>query len=216
MLNKEYILWDWNGTLLDDLQLNLDIENVLLTKRGLPPLPSREFYLENFGFPIVDFYVLTGFDFQKEPYEAVADDYAAEYEKRLNDVFLFDDTAKVLDELNRRGLKQVIISATNQNVLLRQVEHFGIADKFQAIIGTQNNLGFSKVQFAVKWMQENNVIPDRALFIGDTQHDCETAKAIGCDCFLVATGHNSKNRLIKTGCETFDSLTDVLERLTKN
>ena len=79
MKNYSYVLWDWNGTLIDDLQMNIDLENSMLRQRNLPPLPSKEFYLENFDFPILDFYHLIGYTFENETYEEVAEIYAAEY-----------------------------------------------------------------------------------------------------------------------------------------
>lgn len=214
MRRYKYILWDWNGTLIDDLQMNLDIEKFLLSERGLPLLGTdKEFYLENFGFPIIDFYKLCGFDFQKESYQSVAIEYAEEYKKRIGSVKLFDDVIETLDTLGAHGFRQVIISATEHELLVKQVKSFGIADKFEKILGAENNLGFSKVQSALNWFRENNIDASEAVFIGDTTHDYETAQAIGCDCFLVATGHNSKRRLTATGCEVFTSLSKVLNRL---
>ena len=31
-----HLIWDWNGTLLDDLDLSVDVMNTLLARRGLP------------------------------------------------------------------------------------------------------------------------------------------------------------------------------------
>ena len=79
MKDYSYYLFDWNGTLLDDRGINIEIENLLLSRRGLPQLPSEVYYLKNFGFPIIDFYISLGFDFEKESYEAVAVEYAEEF-----------------------------------------------------------------------------------------------------------------------------------------
>ena len=213
MSKYTYILWDWNGTLIDDLQMNIDLENSMLKERKLPPLPSKEFYLENFDFPILDFYHLIGYTFENESYDEVAEIYAAEYEKRLETTFLFPDAKGVLDALSDRGFKQVIISATEQNMLLSQVERYGISRYFESVLGTENKLGQSKVQTAVSWLFKNGIDPKTAVFVGDTLHDFETAKAIGCDCILTSRGHFSKTRLLTAGCPVADSLDEVLERL---
>ena len=34
----ETVLWDWNGTLLDDLDINVEIINRMHSKRGRKPL----------------------------------------------------------------------------------------------------------------------------------------------------------------------------------
>ena len=215
MKNYSYVLWDWNGTLIDDLQMNIDLENSMLRQRNHPPLPSKEFYLENFDFPILDFYHLIGYTFENETYEEVAEIYAAEYEKRLATTSLFPDAENVLDALSKSGSRQVIISATEQNMLLSQIERYGISKYFESILGTDNKLGQSKVQTALSWLRENEIDPKTAVFIGDTLHDLETAKALGCDCILTSRGHFSKNRLLSAGVPVADSLDEVLEMLVK-
>ncbi|MGN1195173.1 MAG: HAD family hydrolase, partial [Acutalibacteraceae bacterium] len=184
-------------------------------ERNLAPLPSKEFYLENFDFPIIDFYHLIGYTFETETYDEVAEIYAVEYEKRLETTSLFPDVKRVLDALEKRGFKQVIISATEQNMLLSQVDRYGISKYFESVLGTSNKLGQSKVQTAVSWLSENGIDPKTAVFIGDTLHDLETARAIGCDCILTSRGHFSKKRLLTSGCPVADSLDEVLERLMK-
>ena len=61
------IIWDWNGTLLDDLDLSLESVNILLEERNLPAL-SVEKYKDIFCFPIVVYYVKAGFDFESVKY----------------------------------------------------------------------------------------------------------------------------------------------------
>ena len=63
-----HILWDWNGTLLDDAWLCVDVMNSMLTERKLQPLTLQR-YRDIFSFPVKDYYLLLGFDFEKEPFE---------------------------------------------------------------------------------------------------------------------------------------------------
>lgn len=213
MMKYKFVLFDWNGTLLDDLKINIEIEKTLLKRRNLPSEIKEEKYLESFGFPIIDFYKTIGFDFSKESYEAVACEYAVEYEKSLCDARLFEDVLSLLEELKKEGFVLVIISATEHELLFRQTEKYSINSYFKTILGTSNNLGKSKVQTALDWLRKENADPEETLFIGDTVHDFETAEAIGCDCFLVSRGHNSRRRLEETGCKVFSSLEEVKERL---
>lgn len=215
MSDFKYIIFDWNGTLIDDLQMNLDIEDYLLSERNLPHPLSKEFYLENFGFPIKDFYELCGFDFQKESYFDIAEEYRAEYKKRMKDTKLFEDVIPMLENLKKSGYKLLIVSATEQSVLISQVESYGIYGYFDKVIGIENNLGKSKVQAALDWFSQQNIHSENVLFVGDTVHDSETAKAIGCECFLVPRGHNSRRRLEETGAQIFSSLEEISERLCK-
>ena len=210
MRRYDNVLWDWNGTLLDDLALNLSVENELLRRRGLFERADKTYYLEHFGFPIIDFYRALGFDFSKEDYADVANEYADTYATGLDGVSLFDDARPVIDALHGSGVRQVVISATEHELLRRQVARYDLTDHFESVLGSENNLGKSKVAVALDWLQTHGADPKRTLFVGDTTHDFETAEAIGCDCALVARGHNSRTRLEATGCPVFDDLRGVL------
>ena len=210
MRRYDYVLWDWNGTLLDDLALNLSVENELLRRRGLFERADKDYYLAHFDFPIIDFYRALGFDFSKEDYADVANEYADTYAAGLDGVRLFDDALPVLDALRESGARQVVISATEHALLLQQVARYDLQARFESVLGSENNLGKSKVAVALDWLRRHGADPRRTLFVGDTTHDFETAEAIGCDCALVARGHNSRARLVATGCPVFDDLRGVL------
>jgi glycerate kinase len=210
MRRYDFVLWDWNGTLLDDLELNLAVENELLRRRGLFERADRDYYLAHFAFPIIDFYRSLGFDFSKEDYAAVACEYADLYASKLHEAALFSDAVPVLDALAKDGAKQVVISATEHDLLQKQVASYGLSDRFNDVLGSENNLGKSKVAVARDWLANRKVDPRRTLFVGDTTHDFETAQAIGCDCILVSRGHNSRARLETTGCPVCDDLRGVL------
>ena len=210
MRRYDYVLWDWNGTLLDDLALNLSVENELLRRRGLFERADKDYYLAHFDFPIIDFYRALGFDFSKEDYADVANEYADTYAAGLDGVRLFDDALPVIDALGDSGVRQVVISATEHRLLCRQVARYDLPGRFESVLGSENNLGKSKVAVAVDWLKTHGADPKRTLFVGDTTHDFETAAAIGCDCALVARGHNSRARLEATGCPVFGDLRGVL------
>ncbi len=60
---KSHILWDWNGTLLDDVDLCVFTMSEVLAKHGLKKIdkkPSRE----TFCFPVMKYYQSLGFDFE--------------------------------------------------------------------------------------------------------------------------------------------------------
>ena len=213
MKRYDTIFWDWNGTLLDDLALNLKVENRLLARRGLEQMGSKEIYLEHFGFPIIHFYERLGFDFSKENYADVADEYMHVLRELAHEAGLFPDAKAGLETLRTQGLHQVIISAAEQTTLRRQVNDFGIAPFFDAVLGSDDWLGQSKVETALSFLREHGLDPTRAAFIGDTTHDFETAEALGCDCFFIARGHNSRARLLATGCPVYDSILELCERL---
>ena len=117
------ILWDWNGTLIDDTWLSLAINNELLAKRGLPPV-SLEDYKQKFGFPIIDYYKKIGFDLETEPFEIIAEEFIIQYENRRFECTLQEGASEVLNDFSRMEMCQNILSATHIESLKPFVEHY--------------------------------------------------------------------------------------------
>lgn len=215
MKQYDFILFDYNGTLIDDVEMNIEIENRLLKRRNPHAFMTREMYLDFFDFPIKDFYEKAGFDFTVESYDDVCDEYKREYETALKDAKLFDDVVPSLKRLRQNGKRLVIISAAERESLVSQTVEFGIDEYFESIFGADNLHGKSKVDTALAWLKSESADPNRVILLGDTTHDAETARQIGCECFLISRGHNSTERLLKTGCEVFGSIEETMERLLK-
>ncbi|MCJ7554278.1 MAG: HAD family hydrolase, partial [Ignavibacteriaceae bacterium] len=74
-----HIIWDWNGTLFNDVVLCKDIMNNILKRFDLPLL-SLEKYREVFTFPVEDYYKKAGLDFNITPFEILGKDFMDEYE----------------------------------------------------------------------------------------------------------------------------------------
>ncbi|MBR5437975.1 MAG: HAD family hydrolase [Clostridia bacterium] len=210
MENIRYVMWDWNGTILDDLQINFEIENSLLRARGLKEMESIEKYHGVFTFPIIRFYEKMGFDLENERFEDIARDYVYAYEQRFHEAEIFEDAERVIRYLNSSGMEQIILSMTESKWLFSQVAFHGIDHLFADILGTGDIFARSKVEIAKKWMAEKGVSGDEVLFVGDTTHDFEVAQSIGCKCILVARGHNSREALMKTGAQVVDSISEII------
>lgn len=209
MLRYKYIIWDWNGTLLDDVDINIEIINVLLSERGLPLIDNADKYRNLFTFPIQNFYKELGFDFEKESFEAVARQYAFMYDERYPFAEISDEALSLLRCFRQAGAEQIIVSATEQGFLTRQVTYFEVEQYFTDILGTSDIYVKSKVSVAEKWMQENGISPADVLFVGDTAHDKEVADSIGCECVLVAKGHQSREILSLSGAIVAEGLSDI-------
>ena len=63
------LIWDWNGTILDDTRLCIDIENELLRERGMPEI-TEAWYLSHFTFPVRRYYAKMGYTFETESFES--------------------------------------------------------------------------------------------------------------------------------------------------
>ena len=90
MRNKiESVIWDFNGTLIDDLDLVVHSVNTQLAKRGLPAL-TAEAYRDVFGFPVQDYYRRIGVTFENESMADLSADFFAEYAPSLKNCPLHD------------------------------------------------------------------------------------------------------------------------------
>lgn len=215
MSDYKCIIWDWNGTLLNDVPLNIGIVNTLLQERGLDIIHSVDYYKNEFTFPVIDFYRKVGFDLENEDFSLIARQYAFLFNERYPHAEIFSDAEEILRKIKFGGKEQLIISATEQGYLTKQVEYFELEQYFTDILGVSDVLGSSKIERAKKWMAERKIDGSQVLFIGDTVHDFETAKAIGCSCVLVSRGHCSEERLKATGCEVYADLRALEEAVIK-
>ena len=205
----EAIIWDWNGTLLNDVHIAIESINQLLRDRKLIPL-NLERYLDVFMFPVQDYYEQIGFDLKNEPFEISASQFIAIYNKAVEDCGLHEDVIPLLSQLQQRGYRQFILSAMEQQTLEKTVNDNGISSFFDDLCGLSDHYAKSKVENGKSLILERGLDPERTLLIGDTTHDYDVALAIGCSCVLIAQGHQSKKRLLSSGAVVFDRLDEIV------
>lgn len=208
-MKYKYIMWDWNGTILDDLTVNFDTVNQLLLNRHKKPMESVDFYREIFDFPVIDFYEKAGFDLENEKFQDIAREYVFEYDERFYEAEIFEDAYGIIKELKDKGVQQMILSATQESFLEKQVRFHDIDYLFTHILGLRDVYAKSKVDVALRWITENNIDPVEVLFVGDTTHDFAVAQSIGCDCVLIARGHQSYDKLSATGAMVLESIEEL-------
>lgn len=213
--NIRTILWDWNGTLLNDIHHCIACMNILLQQRNLELL-NKDRYLKVFTFPVKDYYSQLGFDFNKEPFEIPAEEFIVHYIKGLKSVPLFDDAAPSLAFFRSLGIKQYIVSAMKHEALVQSVEDRAISGYFEKISGIKDNLAFGKNEIARKLIEAEGIIPENTLFIGDTLHDAEVAAEMGIQCVLISHGHQDLQRLKENGNPVFSSLSAMTQWFAQN
>lgn len=208
-MKYKYIIWDWNGTILDDLQINFEVENALLSRRGRTLIKDLEEYQEKFQFPIIKFYESLDFDLENERFEDIAREYVLEFDERFYELEIFPDAESVIREFKYKGIEQIILSQTEQRWLEKQVRVHDIDYLFTELLGAKDIYVKGKVAIALEWITRNDIDTAQVLMVGDTLHDFEVAENIGCDCILIARGHQSKERLLETGVPVLDSIEEL-------
>ena len=203
-MKVSHIIWDWNGTLLDDTQACVNSINVLLAKRGVPTIDVPR-YRTIFGFPVIDFYRRLNFPLASENWDLVA--------REFHDVFLADTTFKLqsstvetLKRIQSLDIGQSILSASEQSILDHMLAGYGIRSFFTHVCGVNNLYGDSKIEIGHQLLTRVTMPKESIVIVGDTLHDVEVAHALGVSCVLIAQGHQSRERLAKAGVPVFDDL----------
>lgn len=190
----EHVIWDWNGTLLNDVLLCVNIANQLLSNHNDLRLDEAS-YKEVFGFPITAYYNKIGIDLKKESFDELTQKFFATYDQAVLECRLHMGAQQVLDRFRASQKQQYILTAAFKESVLGLLQHFDIHHFFDEIEGLDNHRAESKVDRGRQLILDRSIESESAVLIGDTLHDFEVAEAIGVDCVLVANGHQSRRRL---------------------
>ncbi|MFH1378263.1 MAG: HAD hydrolase-like protein [Planctomycetota bacterium] len=203
--NPSLILWDFNGTLIDDVSVCVDCINILLSRRSLKTMSIDE-YRDAFDFPVRGFYERFGFDFQKEDYNAIADEWIECYHRALKgQMRLRDGATMLIDSLTIAGRAQGVLSAYKEDSLRIALDSLGLGGRFDPIIGGGDYHANGKLDAARERLATINVPLRDIVLIGDTVHDYDVAFALGMQAVLISDGHQSENRLRACNCPVFAS-----------
>ena len=177
MKNYSLIIWDFNGTLLDDVGAALGSVNDMLARRSKEPITLDE-YREYIDVPIRHFY--------EQVLDLELNEFQQGYEAHVKNCGLTRFVSAALEEAKRLGIPQVVLSSSEQSQLERLLKHYEIDGYFDSVLGADNLLAGSKVERAEKFIEEHGVDASKAVVVGDLLHDCDVAKAIGSQCLLIS------------------------------
>lgn len=208
-----HVIWDWNGTLVDDTWLCLEILNNLLAAHGLNRVGLPE-YRELFDFPVKDYYGKLGFDISDASFQKLSDKFFADFGNRFHECKLRDNAIETITQLNRTGISQSILSAMEQKALLKMVAERFDTGLFLNIQGISDINAAGKISEGINLVGRIETDPASILLIGDTTHDYVVAKSLGTDCILLADGHHSRRRLAATGANVANSLSEITSLLS--
>ena len=202
-----HFLFDWNGTLQDDLHAAVAATNALLADQGKAPI-SVERYRDVFSFPARGCYEALGIDVEHHDWNALCDRFFSVFAAQPS-VRLFPGAARALRTLRAAGATLSIVSSSEENELERALARHGVRDLFGTVSGHSDAAAGSKVGRARDLFAALGAEPAGACVVGDTGHDKEVADALGCACVLVASGYESRARLERHGAPVLDSVADL-------
>ena len=181
-MKPSLVLWDWNGTLLDDVALCVDALNRLLRIYHYPQQYSLTQYREILASRL-KIIIFAQVRFSKNSYKELADDYMQDYLARAGACPLAESAVPALSLLKGAGVQQVILSASNLPVLEQQVTERGVRPYFDRLLGLDNIYARSKVEVGLAYLTElkqRGAVPAQAIMIGDSVHDLRLPRRWAC------------------------------------
>lgn len=211
-----HVVWDWNGTLLDDLAVVVEAVNDTLIAAGWRPItveeygayytrPVRVFYERLLGRPVTDDEWL-GFD------EA----FHVSYRSRVEGASLAGDAVQALAAVQDSGLTQSLLSMYWHDELVPAVERLELGPFFVRIDGLRGTPGDRKQSYleahlsAVGEALGSPIPPGEVLVIGDALDDAVAAQALGARCVLYDGGAHPRDQLATAGVPVVQSLMGAL------
>lgn len=195
------IIWDWNGTILNDTPVAVEATNVLLQRLGYPMI-TLEYYRDNVDTPIVNFYSKI-FDLNKHDVKMIDDEWGILNDQLSEKLDLHAGVKEILRSFADKNINQIILSAFKTIEITKFARRFSIEQYFDDILGTQSIVMESKTIRGRRYMQEHGFASEQTLYIGDTVHDYDTARGLGVDCILFSGGQQSPKLLKQCGVPVF-------------
>lgn len=206
-LNSSCIFWDYNGTLIDDVEVALESVNDMLRKRSLPLINLKQ-YKSYIDTPISKFYEHI-FDLNEVSFDTIAHEFQQGYDRHIGEDPVMHGAKDLLEYFSKRNMVQALISGSQQSVIESGARRYGLYDYFDVISGADDHYVHSKVGRAQAIAKSYALSSDEILVIGDCVQDFMVSKALGANCVLLSAGHQSREDLTATGAVVVDSLLDI-------
>jgi phosphoglycolate phosphatase len=202
------IIFDWSGTLVDDLPAVLEATNYVFDRCGLKPLTLEQFRAE-FCLPFPKFYARYLPDRSMEELELW---FHTRFKQVQDNVVALPRAQEFLEFCRQYKIRTFLLSTVHTDHWLVQAK----ATDFGKYIDVPYSNIWDKREKIHDILRENNLDPAETVFIGDMQHDVETAKHGGIYSCAVLTGYNRLEQLRASEpdliVEHLGELREILER----
>jgi len=181
------IIFDWSGTLVDDLPAVLKASNYVLTQSGRMEMSLEQFRAE-FSLPFKKFYDRHT---PEVPMKQLELWFHQEFVQAQNSVVELPHARQFLEFCREQKLRTFLLSTVHGDYFKKQCDATG----FDAFLDKSYTDVWDKREKIHEILRENNLRPDETLFIGDMEHDIETARHGGIHSCAVLTGYNTLDQL---------------------
>jgi phosphoglycolate phosphatase-like HAD superfamily hydrolase len=206
---RTHLVWDWNGTLLDDLHLVVSSTNAAFASVGGRPVDSDE-HRRQFRRPVAEFYA----EILKR---AIDDEEFGRLDRIFHDAYRLGLTSTTLADDALAAIKswpgsQSLLSMWFHRELVPAVETYGLAGIFARVDGLRTEIGGDlKAGHLARHLAELQVAGDRVVLIGDSLDDAAAAASVGGAAVLYTGGFTHPARLRASGLPVADTLVEAVE-----
>ena len=144
-------------------------------------------------------------------FELICNDFN-KYYKEYKKSKLRNDAFITLDQIKNLNIYQSVLSAL-EHKKLKMMNYYKIDNFFKYVQGVNNDEASGKIKEAKKLISLINAERKKILLVGDTNHDSEVAEALGIDCILIYSGHQSVNILQKSCRKIIKNFEELLKYL---
>ena len=195
------VLFDWDGTVADTRPGIFNSVRYAIGQYGIADRPDDE--LRYFiGPPLYDGFEHV-FGVSPELANELTDTYRVYYrDKGIFECNVYDGVGDLLRELHAAGVKTAVVSSKPKEFLDRLVEHFGLAEHLDAVVGpAMDNHNSNKTVLVNQALKELMLLPSTVAMIGDRHFDMEGAKAAGVNAVGVLYGYGTEEELCAAGAD---------------
>ena len=204
------IIWDFNGTILDDVDVAVKIVNSILKELNYKHTLTKEEYKDIFKFPVIEYYELAGVNFDIHPFEYVSELYIKYLNIYVNESSIYKDFYNLINLSKSKGYNNVILSATRNDMLLNMIKDYKLEEYFDEIYGISDIYAHSKLDIAKTWNSTSKYAKNEKIYIGDTCHDWDVALSIDATPYIICSGHQSRKRLEENDIKVYNNLSEVM------
>ncbi|MET9510516.1 HAD family hydrolase [Streptomyces flavidovirens] len=207
-----HLVWDWNGTLLDDISAVIGATNAAFAEIGIEPITLAR-YRELYCVPIPRFYERLMGRLPTDAEWLVMDEAFHRHYTELRVVCaLAHGVEELLVEWQTAGRSQSLLSMYGHEQLLPVVRQYGIERHFVRVDGRTGPSGGSKAAHMARHVAAlGGVTPERVVVIGDAVDDAVAAAHVGARAVLYTGGSHSRTSLEPAGVPVVDTLAEAVE-----
>lgn len=208
-----HIVWDWNGTLLDDAGAVYRAACGVFAAHGLPPV-TPERYRAAYCRPIQDFYArLFGREMAVEEFAGMDDEFHDAYRREMDQVALAAGTAEALRGWRAAGRTQSLLSMYRHDELVGLVRRLGIEGEFARVDGLVGPGGGRKAGHLAAHLTALRVDPGEVVLVGDSLDDAAAAAELGAGCVLFNGGYHDRAALLAAAVPVADTVAEAIALL---